>query len=231
MPRALGAGDLLEVWEAGEDQDPVERALTLLRAIEPDRDEAGTVPVPERDARILALRVAAFGPRLEGFAVCPSCGERLEFALTVDPGALRIAEAPSRAVTADGRELQLRLPDSDDLHAAAALGDRARARRLLAARCARDDTLSPDAVEAIAQRMGEIAEPAEIRIDLACPACGHAWQSTLDIAAFVWSELRAEAHRLLGEVDALARAYAWSETTVLALSPRRRRHYLELALA
>jgi hypothetical protein len=231
MPRVLGAGDLLDVWEAGEDQDPVERALTLLRAIEPDRDELRTVPIPERDARILALRVAVLGPRLAGFAECPLCGERLEFELTVDPGALRIADAAPWAVAADGREVRFRLPDSDDLSAAAALGDPARARRLLAARCAGDDTLSPRAVDAIAQRMGEIAEPAEIRIDLACPACENTWQTTLDIAAFAWSELRAEARRLLGEVDVLARAYAWTEATVLALSVRRRRHYLELALA
>jgi hypothetical protein len=38
-----------------------------------------------------------------------------------------------------------------------------------------------------------------------------------------------QAMRLVGDVHALARIYGWTEADVLAMSPRRRATYLELA--
>ncbi len=70
---------------------------------------------------------------------------------------------------------------------------------------------------------------AELLLDLQCPACGARWQLVLDIVAFLWEELCSSAAGLLGEVDTLARAYAWSEREILALSPTRRRLYVEMA--
>ena len=67
------------------------------------------------------------------------------------------------------------------------------------------------------------------REPIVCPACGAAYVADLDVAGFVWAELRASAQRLLGEVDTLARAYGWTEPDVLALGERRRAAYLELA--
>ena len=51
-----------------------------------------------------------------------------------------------------------------------------------------------------------------------------------DLAAFVWAEFGAQARRLLHEVDALGRAYGWTEGEVLALGERRRAAYVDLAL-
>jgi hypothetical protein len=48
--------------------------------------------------------------------------------------------------------------------------------------------------------------------------------------SFVWAELEAQAHRLLHEIDVLARAYGWSEPEVLALGERRRAAYVSLVL-
>ena len=61
-----------------------------------------------------------------------------------------------------------------------------------------------------------------------CPACRTEFAVDLDIAGFVWAELRARAQRLLREVHVLALAYGWTEDEVLALGERRRAAYLEL---
>ena len=65
-------------------------------------------------------------------------------------------------------------------------------------------------------------------MDVTCAACGANFQSDLDVAAFVWTEVEAHARRVLLDVDILARAYGWTEGDVLALSEARRAAYLRL---
>jgi hypothetical protein len=67
-----------------------------------------------------------------------------------------------------------------------------------------------------------------VLLGLHCPLCSHSWQALFDIASFFWTEISAHARRLLREVDALARAYGWSEAEILGLSASRRQAYLEL---
>src|SRR5262249_26139255 len=81
----------------------------------------------------------------------------------------------------------------------------------------------------VARAMAEADPLAEVLADIVCPSCEGAFVADVDLGAFVWAELRVRALRLLREVDALARAYGWSESEVLALSARRRAAYLELA--
>ncbi len=64
---------------------------------------------------------------------------------------------------------------------------------------------------------------------LNCPACGHGWSAAIDVGCALWSELQRAAERALIEIDALARAYGWTERDVLSLSPVRRAAYLQLA--
>src|SRR5215213_21668 len=83
--RPLSAYDLLKVWEVGEDLHPLDRALTLLAVACPELtwDELAALSVGQRDARLLALREQTSGSRLNGFAECPRCAERLEFDVAV----------------------------------------------------------------------------------------------------------------------------------------------------
>jgi len=83
--------------------------------------------------------------------------------------------------------------------------------------------------EALARAMAESDPLAEVLVAVSCPACETAFAADLDLGAFVWAELHAQAQRLLREVDVLARAYGWTESEVLALDDRRRAAYLELA--
>lgn len=233
--RVPGASELIAVWEAGRAQGPVERALALLALALPEAgvDRLLDLPVGERDGLLLQLRAAIFGPRLESLVTCPACGERVE--LTFDSAEIRASAPalPDAAATIDvgGRALRFRLPTSRDLLFATQHADPRAGRRALIGRCLID--AAPESIDAAAERAlaDEIARrdpQADVRLALECPACGHAWEALFDIVSFLWSEVERWAVRLLHEVHLLASAYGWREADILALSPARRRVYLDL---
>ena len=240
--RALSASELLEVWERGLGQSPAQRALILLGVAceESSVAEVAACSVGERDARLLALREETFGPQLACLTSCPKCAGELEFG--IETALLRgPARPPSSAplqITAGDLTIDFRLPNSLDLASLDRTADTATNRRQLLERClikaergeaAVDPAELPeDAVAALSTRMAEADPAAETKLALACPECGHAWRTHFDIVSYFWSEIRAWAQRRLHEVHTLAAAYGWGETEILALSPARRRAYLEL---
>jgi hypothetical protein len=70
-------------------------------------------------------------------------------------------------------------------------------------------------------------EAAEIALTLTCPACDARQVVHLDIAGFLWAEVRHAAQRLLDEVHELGWAYGWSEGAILTMSASRRQAYLD----
>jgi len=70
---------------------------------------------------------------------------------------------------------------------------------------------------------------ADLRFASVCPACDNKMEVMLDPGVVLWEELQAYASNVLNQVHVLARAYGWTESEVLALSPRRRKRYLDLA--
>ncbi|HSG38833.1 MAG TPA: phage baseplate protein [Thermoanaerobaculia bacterium] len=234
--RPLSAQELLDAWERGLGEPPVRRALILLAAACPEAafEDLARESVGRRDARLLTLREWTFGPRLVSLASCPLCAERLETAF--DVAEIRVdspedaAEEPL-TLTVSGTELTFRLPNSADLLALSAAESMDGARRRLLDRCLFDagaDDLSEDELLAVARRMAEADPQGDIELSLSCPACGHSWLTSFDIATFFWTEVDAWARVLLHEIHLLASAYGWREADILALSPWRRRSYLEL---
>lgn len=233
---SLSAADILRVWETASAQPPMDRALTILAAAAPATAcaDLARLSIGERDARLLDVRERTFGRVAAGAAACARCGERVEFTLALRD--VRTETGPAAGeVEADGWTLRFRAPNTEDVAAAVRALD---PRRALAARCvveARRDgapvsepDLPASVVSRLAAAMAESDPQAEVLLDYACPACGQPGQTLFDIAAFLWDEVRAEARRLLIEVATLARAFGWRETEILALSPARRRAYLEL---
>ena len=238
---------VLRVWEVGARQHPIDRALTILGAAFPEvrRERLATLSVGHRDAAVLSVRRATFGPTLRGFVECPACGERLEFEMETDglragayPDPGDEGERPVDAFALDDYAIRFRLPTSGDLAAIAADADPTAARQTLARRClveaARDgapvafEDLPDGAIAELARRIVERDPQAEVLLDLLCPACGGRWQDPFDIVDFFWAELAVGAKRLLREVHGLARGYGWREVDVLAMTAWRRRHYLDL---
>jgi hypothetical protein len=241
--RPLSARDVVQVWEAGRDRHPVDRALLVLAAALPrsSRDELAALSVGERDALLLTVREQTLGPRLSCFVKCPRCAAPAEFAAEVDEVRLARPGEPAvreHALAAEGWEVRYRLVDSRDLAAVAGHADPAFARRLLLTRCVMEarrggqpvaaQRVPEPVLAALAAALVEHDPQAEIEFALSCHGCGTRWSAALDVAAFLWTELSALARRLLREVHALAAAYGWREADILAMSAPRRAAYLEM---
>ena len=83
-------------------------------------------------------------------------------------------------------------------------------------------------LDEIGELMAQADPLAETRLELDCPKCGNHWDESLDIVAFVWSEIEARARRLLAEIHTLASAYGWTEREILSLGRNRRARYVEM---
>lgn len=244
-----------EAWLAEEGRTllPVERATALLaRCLLADDAPAlaRELPVGAREALLLHVRRLTLGPRLDAVHDCSACGAALDVPLDLaalldaaPPAAPAPAAARERSFAADGRALRLRyrLPTGADHEAAAraALADPRAGEALLVARAAlavhAEDGAPlpraewpPQVAEALADAVAEDDPLVEVRLDVACPACGAAGEALLDPTDFILAELAPDRERLDREVHALALHYHWSERDILALPRRRRRRYLDL---
>jgi hypothetical protein len=173
---------------------------------------------------LLELRRAAFGPRLAALVACERCAAPLEIALDADALA---AAFGTQGLDANADAFPLRAPTVRDLAAVAAERDAEAAARVLLARCA-DGVVGLAPLEEIERRLEALDPAADIALDVTCDACGHAWRASLDVAAFLWTEVAARAAAILADVHRLARAYGWTEREILDLGPHRRAVYLEL---
>jgi hypothetical protein len=231
--RSLTAQDILAVWETGQGQHPVDRALTMLEPALPDSDRAAlaALPVGRRDSLLFRLREAVLGSRLRGLADCPKCRCRVEFTLQTDILCSDTPVATEHILKLAQHDVRFRLPDSFDLARAAACEDVSTARAEIARRCLLDQdasrALTEPEIEQLAAAIERADPQAEVLLDLRCPECANEWQTVLDIASFLWQELTAMSRDMLEEVALLARAYGWSERDILTMSPTRRRLYLE----
>lgn len=244
--RDLSDLDVIAIWERGHGRHPIDQALAILESPRPERprDHWAALSIGQRDARLLDVYAELFGPKLTAAACCERCGEDLEFAFSVsdvraDPP--RPAECLCE-LTVGALSLEFRVPNSFDLadiaSSAETLADVEAVRARLADRCVLRATdagtpiatsgLPAEVITALAAAMQAHDPQADITLTTTCPACGHACALCFDIVPFLWAKIALRARQLLREVHQLARAYGWREGDVLALSPPRRRAYLDL---
>ncbi|WP_426105220.1 hypothetical protein [Massilia sp. TSP1-1-2] len=236
---ALTCAQWLAAWEDSAALAPALRPCALLAPLmEGGQEAAQALSVGQRDAHLLDLYQALFGPRIEVVAACPACAAMLE--LEVEPAGLRLpfAAHPARvmALDAGGHYITFRLPDSCDMAAAAACADPIAARNLLLERCVSAaavdggalaaHALPPEVVDAVARAMADADPQALTELALTCPSCAHGWDAPFEIAHFLTEALGHWAARMLDQVHALATAYHWSEDAIFALTPARRAQYL-----
>lgn len=246
----FSATDLLHVWERGQRESPVEKALTMLSFACPDmpREALAALSIGQRDACLIELREKLFGSQLSSLADCPGCGERLEMDFRVSD--IRAPARPELAqplsVKRSGYELSFRLPNSLDLMELPGEASVTEMRGRLFERCLLgvqppgrtqfDRQASPElpaeipavVIEAAIVCMSEADAQADVQLKLTCPCCERQWKAAFDIVSYLWSELQERAAQLLREVHLLASAYGWREAEILALSPWRRQCYLEM---
>lgn len=230
---SLSPTGMLDLWERGVQQHPLDRNLLLLSGARPGETLASLadVPIGQRDQALLAWRSASFGQTLPAYVDCPACRTRLEF--TLDSEYL-CSDQDAAPIIVD--DMQVRRPTSRDLAAVLQLSDSEQAVYQLAQRCCTSEegelpALSPEQVARIASALADADAAADIVLDLSCEHCGHAWQTEFDIGGYLWQELEAQTARLLAEVHTLARAYGWSQSEVLNMNPARRAAYLGMVAA
>ena len=228
MMQGLTASSLISAWDVGFGRRPLDQAIALLWAAGVPGDIA-SLPLADRDRRLLALRQATFGDTISSITRCPKCDAEMDFEL--DAAVLAEAlEVPSAEPLDDGEgSIALRPLNSHDLAAAAAVPE-ADVPALLRER------LTGEGGDLSEDRRGEIegliearASAGELNISLTCTDCAAAWREALDVAGHVWSEVDNAARGIMAEVAEIAAAFAWAETDILAMSEARRRAYLSLA--
>jgi hypothetical protein len=246
---ALSSADCLDLWEHGFRLHPLDRALLVLGAVLPEApyEILADWPLGRRNSALAEFHCACFGRNLQGRICCPQCAEKLEF--QIDGQALLNKEAAPhpRSVSpqrGEGRSAgasvvvkghPFRLPTTRDLARVVQETDTRLAAIQLIESCRTDagETAAwlDEDVEEIGEKMASADPMAEIRLAFDCAKCGHQWDESLDIVAFVWMQIEARAKRLLMEVHTLARVYGWTERETLSLSETRRRLYLEMVRA
>jgi len=220
----LTAAQLMRLWEDGRASD---------------RRFVDDVPLGVRNTTLLELRQATFGDRIECFFTCGTCGERLEFEITVSGILSALPDAGPFVFEEDEWRIRFRELTTSDLAAAAMAGnvDAARARLLErsieAAQCGGEnvaaDEIPDEVIERFAAALAAADPAADLAFALTCPQCEAHEEALLDVGEFLWREISAQARRLLSDVDVLARTYCWPESEILAMSSARRQAYLELA--
>lgn len=249
--RSPSAADVVRVWELGRDAPAWHRGLLLLAPAYPDRTfrDLAALTIGRRNICLFALRERLFGPQIAARVRCPGCGRYSQFAAPVRdlcphrPDAdIVAATAPKRfTLDVEGLSLECSCPTSDDL-ASVADGERAAGlstdqalvrRAILAARSGKADvpvaSLPDSVISAVADAVQAHDPQAQLLIDNDCPDCGRNWSAPFDAAAFLWTETANLAQRLLNDVHLLANAYGWPESSILAMSARRRQFYVERA--
>ena len=226
--RGLSAAGIVTAWERAERLAPLDRALAMLWAAgeAADGDDLAALPLAERDRRLLALREATFGERLDCIATCPDCGAELEFVLSV-PELIDSLPAPeAETIERDGVAIAIRPLDSRDLAAAVALPEGEAHASLRSRVCPGAESLPAELVTDIDARLEAREAAGELGVSLACADCGASWAESLDVAGHLWAEMATAARRVMAEVAEMAAAFGWSEAEILAMSEARRRTYL-----
>jgi len=231
------AQTILDLADAAQGESPLGRALRVATAAGADAAHLRDAPLGRLHAVTLGFHAALAGPRLEAVATCPACASLVEFQL--DGDALRELDREAAtgelAMGTDAGEWRVRwrVPTAGEV---ADVAGRADAASVLLELCCevtgpRDEGAGNAPIELVERIEAALADAdplAEITVGLGCPECAAVFDADVDPIAFVWREVQARARGLLREVDALARAYGWTEADVLALSEQRRAAYLEI---
>jgi hypothetical protein len=221
--------ELLSAWEAAVAVPEPARGAALVAAagLADDLDAALDLPVGESAALAVRLHAELFGDEVEGLVTCEPCGTVLD--VSVPLAALPSAHGDAAVVG----ELRVRAPTTRDLLAARDSPDPARALLAACVTGAGGAPADPGALDEVSLGLvddaaEELAGAAAIVVRVTCPECGAAVTAPLDVGALLAERVARAAAEALAEVAELAAAFGWSEAEVLALTPLRRRAYVDL---
>lgn len=246
--RGLTAEELLEIWDRGQGLSPCGRAMLLLASACPEypHEQVDSFSLGRRDALLAHIRARTFGPAVESVVTCPACGAMVEVAVDVrtifpEPTQITSRDQTGRfpvEIHAGDFTVQAVAPTHRDIEAISVTATLEEGFRMLLQRCilraenrghpCEVDDLPQDLCNLLEERMADTDPQGDVQLSIHCPACDHRWPVPFDMPAYFWSEIQLTAKGLLRDIHALASAYGWKESDILALSATRRRAYLEL---
>lgn len=224
---------LFDHWSISPGAAAHGRLAALLSAAGADADALAAETLGARNRRLIALHDDWVGGAIEARVACTACATANSFPVPKDKMRALPPAAPDARVTLSyrGGEIAYRVPVMADI---AAVGAAADLRTAMLDRCA----MGPDpvpaaeldaaALEAIEAGFDRIDPLASIVVESACSECGAAIAASVDLAAFVASDLDRLHATLLRDVDTLASAYGWGEAEILALPAERRARYVAM---
>ena len=208
-----------------------------------DRNTIRRLLVGDREFLLLKLYQLTFGNNLLAWLNCPAegCGESLEFPIFLDACVIEACPITSRIWQLKTSEkgdcsIRFRLPTGGDQEALSnccdAEGDILQ-QRILRACCAEADStrvenLSPEERSCIEYQMNRLAPQFEVEVEASCPDCGSDFSTHIDVPFLALAEMKLTEAELDREIHYLAWHYHWPETEILALTPGRRRRYIDL---
>ena len=107
---------LIDLWDKGTREHPLDRALTLLSAQGAhQREDLARLPIDQRDARLFGLAADWFGPMLRLKSTCTVCEGETELDVRVQDVLATIPADRTFVFAYQGMEHPYRLPTSLDL--------------------------------------------------------------------------------------------------------------------
>jgi hypothetical protein len=187
------------------------------------RELVRALPVADRDYLIMKLRQITFGSRVELVLDCPACGAPMDIDFDLDsvPVEARPQQPEYRLRTEEGPELRFRLPRVGDVEEA---GDG----NALLARCTDGAAAAPAIWSALDEEIERVSPKVNPDFEAACPGCGHAFTAPFDPVAVLLRDLHRREPQFDRGVHLLSFYYHWPLSEILALTPARREHYVDL---
>jgi hypothetical protein len=190
--------------------------------------DAAALPVGDVDALIAELRRSAIGDALVAEGHCATCATPVDVDFSLSALLEHARPQASRAAVPAGEgswqlrgsATRFRIPSAADVLASVDLAD-------LVVRCIAGEPSAAD-VRRVERALDVLAPTLRTTGLGSCPECGAEVAVDVDARALCLEELRFLAGSVLEDVHLLARAYGWSEESILALPSRRRQAYAEM---
>lgn len=199
-----------------------------------------TLSVGDRIALALQIRRLTFGDRLDSVLSCPNCSEVMSLDFKISQLLQPIISEPALDYEMDfeGISIRVRPVTGEDLESLLHEEDKAATALQMEQELVRScivssipslpEELKEDFVRAIGSKLEELDPQSSLVLNLACPECKHSLQISFNPEDFLLQELAARSGQLESEVHWLAFNYHWDEKTILSLSIRMRKRYVDL---
>lgn len=219
---------ILDLWENGACDHPLDRALGLIALIEGEvpLEELAALPIAERDARLFSVTETIFGPLLTLSATCTVCAAQTDLTFSVSD--IKMLDTPERfsgVFHHEGRDYPYRMPNSRDMANALRAPDPQRTLLLSLLNLAQADRALIAKFDATLEEQSGL-ETLSLGFD--CAECKAGQDAPFDILDYLWSRIVAEARRLIWDVHLLARSYGWTSDEILSLSRLRRAEHVAM---